>query len=148
MPREKLIDINLSQYVQQEGYDVPWSRFADDAWSLDPVEVDVLMQKVKKTGITLRDFVGAKPLCGIKTGCNEAYLIPDEIKKRLVRDDPKSAEVIKPYLRGQDIKRWNSDWQGLWIILLKSSTNYKWTWTGFSSSEKAEQVFAQEYPSI
>jgi TaqI-like C-terminal specificity domain len=146
--REKLADINLPQYVQQEGYNVPWSRFTEDAWSLDPVEVDVLMQKVKNTGITLRDFVGTKPLCGIKTGCNEAYLISDEIKKRLVRDDPKSAEVIKPYLRGQDVKRWNPHWQELWIILLKSSSNYKWKWAGSGSPEEAERVFAQEYQSI
>ncbi|MCY7273936.1 MAG: Eco57I restriction-modification methylase domain-containing protein, partial [Phormidesmis sp. CAN_BIN44] len=148
VPREKLQDINLSQFVQQEGFEVPWSRFTTNAWSLDPVEVDALMQKVKNTGVTLKAFVGAKPLCGIKTGCNEIYLVTDEVKQRLVRDDPRATEVIKPYLRGQDIKRWKPDWQKLWIILLKSSANYQWKWARSSSLEEAEQVFAQEYPSV
>ena len=117
VPREKLSDINLTQYVQQEGYTIPWSRFTAEAWSLEPPAVDDLMQKIKDVGVPLKDFAGVKPCYGIKTGLNEAFLIDNETRNRLIKADPKSAEVIKPYLRGQDIKRWVPDWQNLWMIL-------------------------------
>ncbi|MEQ9549411.1 MAG: Eco57I restriction-modification methylase domain-containing protein [Coleofasciculus sp. G3-WIS-01] len=116
VPREKLSDINLTQYVQQEGYTIPWSRFTAEAWSLEPPAVDELMQKIKDVGVPLKDFAGVKPCYGIKTGLNEAFLIDSETRNRLINADPKSAEIIKPYLRGQDIKRWVPDWQKQWMI--------------------------------
>jgi hypothetical protein len=60
-----------------------------------------------------------KPYYGIKTGLNEAFLIDTATKERLVREDPKSAEIIKPYLRGQDIKRWSPEWDGVWMIFTR-----------------------------
>lgn len=119
VPREKLSDINLTQYVQQEGYTVPWSRFTAEAWSLEPPAVDELMQKIRNVGVPLKDFAGVKPYRGVLTGFNEAFLIDNETRNRLIKAEPKSAEVIKPYLRGQDIKRWVPDWQNLWMIFTR-----------------------------
>ena len=58
VPRNKLKDINLSQYVDQEGFSVEWSRFSEQAWSLESPQVDLLMQKIKNIGISLKDFLG------------------------------------------------------------------------------------------
>jgi hypothetical protein len=55
------------------------------------------MQKIKQVGVPLKDFAGVKPLYGIKTGFNEAFLIDEATKNSLVQADPKSAEIIKPY---------------------------------------------------
>jgi hypothetical protein len=119
VPREKLSDINLSQYIQQEGYTAPWSRFTAEAWSLEPPAVDELMQKIKDVGVPLKDFTGIKPCYGIKTGLNEAFLIDEATKNNIVKSDPSSAKIIKPYLRGQDIKRWTPDWQNLWLVFTR-----------------------------
>ncbi|MBE9238964.1 class I SAM-dependent DNA methyltransferase, partial [Anabaena aphanizomenioides LEGE 00250] len=110
--------INLTQYVQNEdnSYTIPWSRFSANAWSLEPPAVDELMQKIQRVGVPLKEFASVKPICGIKTGLNEAFFIDDATKKKLVLDDPKCAEIIKPILRGQDIKRWCPEWDNLWII--------------------------------
>ncbi|MFM7369641.1 MAG: TaqI-like C-terminal specificity domain-containing protein, partial [Sphaerospermopsis kisseleviana] len=77
------------------------------------------MQKIQRVGVPLKEFAGVKPLYGIKTGFNEAFFIDDATKKKLVLDDPKCAEIIKPILRGQDIKRWCPEWDNLWIIFVK-----------------------------
>ena len=147
VPREKLAGLNLAQYVQEEGYDVPWDGFSGAAWSLEPPAVHELMQKIRDRGVPLKDFVGSKPYYGIKTGLNEAFLIDDATRNRLVQADPGCAEIIKPYLRGQDIKRWSPHWNHLWMILLKSSANHQWPWSGQDTAE-AEECFAQCYPSI
>jgi type I restriction-modification system DNA methylase subunit len=98
VPREKLSDINLAQYVQQEGYTVPWSRFTGEAWSLEPPAVDELMQKIRDVGVALKDFAGVNLIRGILQVLIEAFLIDNETRNRLIQDDPKSAEIIKPCL--------------------------------------------------
>ena len=53
---------------------------------------------------------------GIKTGFNEAFIIDNQTKEALVAEDPKSAKIIKPVVRGRDIRRYQVDWKGLWLI--------------------------------
>jgi hypothetical protein len=108
--------------------------------------VDDLMAKIRENGVPLAEYTGVKPLNGIKTGLNEAFLIDTPTKERLVREDPRLAEVIKPYLRGQDIKRWSPEWRGLWIIVLKSSSDQVWPWS--EASDDAEEIFRQTCPSL
>ncbi|MEG4492464.1 Eco57I restriction-modification methylase domain-containing protein [Microcoleus sp. D3_18_C4] len=146
VPREYLAKINLTQYVQQHGYQISRDRFTANAWSLEPPAVDDLMQKIQRVGVPLKDFAGVKPYRGILTGLNEAFLIDEATKNSLVQADPKSAEIIKPLLRGQNIKRWSPEWENLWIILLKSSSDSVWPWS--TANDKAEEVFAQTFPSV
>ena len=53
---------------------------------------------------------------GIKTGFNAAFIIDNETKDALIAEDPKSAEIIKPVLRGRDIQRYQAQWKGMWLI--------------------------------
>ena len=53
---------------------------------------------------------------GVKTGFNEAFIISGEKRKELIKQDPKSAEIIKPVLRGKDIKRYGYDFVELYLI--------------------------------
>jgi len=43
------------------------------------------------------------------TGLNEAFIINEAKRKELIEKDPKSEEIIKPILRGKDIKRYGYD---------------------------------------
>ena len=146
IPRDRSGELSLENYVHEHSYTVPWSRFGAAPWSLEPPEVDGLMARIRERGVPLAEFVGAKPLYGIKTGLNEAFLIDDATRTALIRDDPGCAAIIKPYLRGQDIGRWVPDWRGLWMIVLKSSGNFAWPWS--DAGEEAEAVFKRTYPSL
>ena len=53
---------------------------------------------------------------GVKTGFNKAFIIDNETKEELVAKDPRSAEIIKPVLRGRDIQRFRAKWAGMWLI--------------------------------
>jgi hypothetical protein len=145
-PREALKVVQLDGYVRRFGHAIPQRRLGAAPWSLEAGDVDDLMAKIKQVGMPLAEFAGMKPFYGIKTGFNEAFLIDTPTKERLVREDPRSAEIIKPYLRGQDIKRWVPEWDGLWLIVLKSSNDFAWPWR--SSVEDAELIFRQTYSSI
>lgn len=58
------------------------------------------------------------------TGFNEAFIISNEIKEELLDSDPKSAELIRPILRGRDVKRYGYHFSNLWIIATFPSRNY------------------------
>jgi type I restriction-modification system DNA methylase subunit len=146
VPRDRSPDLSLEHYVHEHAYSVPWSRYNANAWSLESPEVEALMERLRERGVLLTEFIGDKPYCGVLTGLNEAFLIDDATRIELVRADPACAELIKPYLRGQDLGRWLPNWQGLWMIVLASSVNRAWPWTG--AGDSAETVFARTYPSL
>jgi len=118
-PREKLHQIELSRYVREYSHTVLQSRFTSRAWSLETSAADDLMVKIRRVGMPLGEFASVKPYYGIKTGLNEAFLIDTPTKERLIREDGNSTDLIRPYLRGQDIKRWSPEWQGLWMIFAR-----------------------------
>src|SRR5260370_25724622 len=64
---------------------------------------------------TLGEVYGA-PLYGIKTGLNEAFIIDTPTRDRLVKQDKKSAKLLKPFLKGEDINRWRVEPEGLFLI--------------------------------
>ncbi len=74
------------------------------------------MQKIQRVGVSLKNFAGVKPYRGILKGFNDAFFLDEATKNSLVKADPKSAEIIKPLLRGQDIKRWYPQWDEIWVI--------------------------------
>jgi hypothetical protein len=118
-PREVLGHVELANYAREHSYSVPIRRFGAKPWSLERPEVEELMDKIRRIGEPLGEFMGVSPLYGIKTGLNQAFLIDTVTKERLIQEDPNCAKVIKPYLRGQDIKRWAPDWAGLWMIFAR-----------------------------
>jgi Eco57I restriction-modification methylase/TaqI-like C-terminal specificity domain len=119
VPREALSGIDLDSYVETEGYDTSWLDFTSAAWSLERPEIRALVAKIHNIGIPLNKFSNTKPFWGIITGFNDAFLIDEETKNRIVEEDPRASEIIKPYLRGQDINRWNSEWENLHMIFVR-----------------------------
>ena len=84
------------------------------AWIiLNKTEKDIL-DKVKKFK-PLKDW-NIQINYGIKTGFNEAFIIDEETKNKLIKEDKKSKEIIKPLLRGRDIKRYSYDFKNLYLI--------------------------------
>ncbi len=146
IPREQLRVEDLSRQITAEGFEVPRDRLGASAWTLEPFGVVALLEKIRRAGVPLKEYAHALPLMGIKTGFNDAFLIDTATKEKLVATDPKSAGLFKPYLRGQDIDRWQAEWDGLWMLALKSSGNHPWPWT--EAGDQAEAVFASTYPAI
>ena len=87
----------------------------DEPWTiLSPAEAS-LKQKIDKIGTPLKAW-DVSIYRGVVTGYNDAFIIDTATKERLCREDPKSAEILKPVLRGKDIKRYHHQWAGLWLI--------------------------------
>ena len=73
------------------------------------------MDKMLATGTPLRDWDVAM-YRGATTGLNSAFVIGDATRQALIEADAKSADIIKPVLRGRDIQRYRANWSGLYLI--------------------------------
>ena len=87
-------------------------------WTLDDPRVLKLMEKLRAAGRSLGEVVEGKFYRGIVTGFNEAFVIDEAKRAELIAADPKSAEVIKPFLRGRDVQRWKAEWAGLYLLAI------------------------------
>jgi hypothetical protein len=148
IPREAVPQKGLSAAVAAATYPLPRAHFTRQSWTLEPPEVVRLLDKIRRNGVPLAEYAGVKPYRGILTGLNEAFLIDTPTRDQLVRDDPKCGEIIRPYLRGQDIERWWSPPSGLHMIVMKSSGDYPWPWSGAPDDAAAETLFKEAYPSL
>ncbi|PKA12102.1 restriction endonuclease subunit R [Leptospira meyeri] len=134
--------VSLNDAVKKSSYTVDLSSLEDKGWSLSNQKESALLDKIKKAGIPLGEYVEGKIYRGVLTGLNEAFVIDEETKNRLVAEDPKSAEVIKPFLEGKDIKRYAHLQNKKWLILFpKGYTNERKKLNKSFSIEK-------EYPAI
>ena len=92
------------------------NRFDNSAsWViLSPIEQSI-KRKIEAVGTPLKDW-NVKIYRGILTGYNDAFIIDGAKKDELIAADPKSAEIIRPILRGRGIKRYGYDFADLWLI--------------------------------
>jgi hypothetical protein len=148
IPRDAVPEKGLAAAVGDATYPLPLTNLTKDGWILQPPAEAALFAKIRRNGVRLAEYAGLKPLYGIKTGFNEAFLIDGPARDKLVADDPACADVIKPYQRGQDIDRWWSPPSGLYMIVLKSSGDYPWPWADAPDVPEAERRFHATYPSL
>ena len=131
---------NLSVFVQQSGTECEFRN--SDSWViLSPIEQSI-KRKIEAVGTPLKDW-DIQINYGIKTGYNEAFIIDtakrDEILDNCQSEDERerTAELIRPILRGRDIKRYGYNWANLWLIN---------THNGIRG--KLERIHIEEYPAV
>ncbi len=74
-----------------------------------------IKEKIEAVGTPLKDW-DINIYRGILTGYNEAFIIDGGTKDELIAKDSKNAEIIKPLLRGRDIKRYGYEFADKWLI--------------------------------
>jgi hypothetical protein len=119
------------------------SDLESGGWRIEDRTVLDLLEKIKRAGVPLKEYVEGKIYYGIKTGFNEAFVIDDDTRKQLIKEDKKSAEVIKPFLRGRDIKRYAIEDPKLWLIYIP----FQWTNNARKKIEP-EPFIKKTYPAI
>ena len=140
----------MSVFVRQNAIAMEYTK---DAWAiLNPIEQSI-KAKIEKYGTPLKDW-DITINYGIKTGCNEAFIISGEKRKELIAEDPKSDEIIRPILRGRDIKRYGYEFADLWLIATFPSKHYdiddypavkKWLQSFGKKLEQTGEEYIDEY---
>ena len=118
---------NLSVFVQQQGTFCDFS--GGDSWViLSPIEQSI-KRKIEAVGTPLKDW-DINIYRGVLTGCNEAFIISTEKRNEILancktEDERKrTEELIRPILRGRDIKRYGYEWADLYLIATFPARHY------------------------
>ena len=117
----------MSDFVQQCGTVCEFT--GSDSWViLSPIELSI-KRKIEAVGTPLKDW-DVNIYRGVLTGCNEAFIISTEKRNEILsncKDDDertRTEALIRPILRGRDIKRYSYEWANLWLIATFPSRHY------------------------
>lgn len=127
---------SLYDFVKENGYFM--SSLNHNAWVVGEKDIYNIKDFIEKQGKLIANW-DIEINYGIKTGFNDAFIIPNNIKEQIIEEDPKSAEIIKPILRGKDIDAWFPEFEGFWLI---NSHN------GVKNSGIEKINVQREYPAI
>ena len=89
---------------------------------LSPIEQRI-KEKIEKVGVPLKEW-DIRINYGIKTGCNEAFIIDKTKRDELIKQSPNSVDIIRPILRGKDIKKYGYNFADKYLIATFPSRKY------------------------
>jgi len=117
---------SLDNEVAEVAKGLPVSAFEGESWSLASVAETAVLEKMEQSSRPLSEYVAGEIRRGIITGLNEAFIIDAETRERLVKENPKSAEIIKPVVVGSDVDRYGVNCNQRYLI---------WTYVGVDLSQ-------------
>ena len=108
---------DLKEYVSSHTSSVNLGTLDDDGWQLVSKKTQEVLTKTAKASITLGEYTGGEIYMGILTGLTEAFVIDDKTKKELVSKDSRSSEILKPFVMGKDIQRYDTPIINKYLVL-------------------------------
>jgi type I restriction-modification system DNA methylase subunit len=136
---------NLTQAIQLEHAKLKQAALSNDSWQMEDESLSTLRTELTTGHKTLKEVYGS-PYRGILTGLNEAFVIDGTTRARLIKEDPKSAELIKPFLEGKDLQKWRVESRDIYLILIpRGFTKAK---VACETEDEAWKWFEKEYPSL
>lgn len=139
----ELSTIFFSETPSPEPDDTSETQGESSYYRRDPNRSEDLLSKLLNIRTSLGVLVRPGDIhTGITPGYMRAFEIDEFTCKQLKNDDPKSGELIKPFLKP---RKWMGE--SAHVICIPSSKNKRWPWTGRNPSE-AERIFETTYPAI
>ncbi|WP_434086530.1 TaqI-like C-terminal specificity domain-containing protein [Pontibacter populi] len=116
---------SLTNYVAENAFDVQADLLPASGWTLSNSIAQQLLEKLKNTGTPLGEYVDGKIYRGVLTGLNEAFVIDEATAERLIDEDERSARVIKRFIAGRDVKRYQKPKVDKYLILFPAGFTYE-----------------------
>ena len=137
---------NIARYLNSNGVVIEMP-VKGEPWAILSATELGLKRKIETVGKPLKDW-DINIYRGIITGFNKAFIIDKATREKLVAQDSKSVEIIKPLLRGRDIKRYGAQWAKFHLLFIPWHFPLHEDSTVTGASEEAESLFKKSYPAI
>jgi hypothetical protein len=106
----------VNDVISSHSYSIDTARLSGEVWSLISSDEARLLDKLALAGQPLADYCNNRIFMGIKSGLTEAFVIDRDTRAKILAEDPGASEILKPYLNGRDIRRYQIDSPGLYLI--------------------------------
>ncbi len=115
-------DENLEEFVKKNNFDYLQNDLKKEGFIFTSKQELEIKKIIDKKGKKLKsEDWNIQIKSGIKTGFNQAFIIDGALKDELISKDNKNSEIIKPLLRGRDIKRYSYEFGDKWLINLHNN---------------------------
>ena len=109
------INLKTQKFIQ-----IPQSTLSETNFTFLDSSKFELKSKIEKVAKPLKDW-GVNINYGVKSGLNEAFIIDSDTRDKILNncvgeEREQIQKLIRPILRGRDIKRYDYEWAGLWLI--------------------------------
>ena len=129
--------------LSAKAIDIAQGDQPDEGWQLEEDEHRALFSKLMARGIPLGTMVEGELYRGILTGLNDAFIISTAIREKLLASDPSATAIIKPLVRGEDLRPWYQEEEGRWLIVFTAGWTRATFGVGLSESEAWDKLRAQ-----
>ncbi|MDI3340661.1 MAG: N-6 DNA methylase [Sphaerobacter sp.] len=113
----------FDQQVAEKLFPIAIHDQPDAGWQLTGTPERKLLAKLQAGRSTLGDVLSRRLYRGVLTGLNDAFIVDHKTRDRLIAEDPHSAEILRPILRGEDLRPWYQEDEGRWLIFARRGIN-------------------------
>ena len=138
---ESISNTDLEKLVESKSFKVDEKNLTESGWYLTDIHQTNILRKLSAHGILLKEFIRGEAYSGVKTGYDEAFVIDKSIYHQITSKHKKYCEILKPYLEGKDVHRYEIPSSDKYVILIPKG----WT-ISHSKLSDAWQWFKNEYP--
>ena len=139
---------DVTRHLTEDMFPMSQADLAPETWRVESKTTLQLLDRIKRSGTPLGEYVKGRFYYGIKTGLNEAFVVGREKRDELIAAHPSSAEVLKRFLRGRDVKRWRVEFEEQYLLFVPWHFPLHEEVSIAGPSKKAEKAFEERYPAI
>jgi len=136
--------ISLDDKLVTEGTLQDNKSLSGNNWNFSSSLDFIIFDKMKKVSVPLGKYVDEKIFYGLKTGLNEAFIIDESTKNKLISEEGNSQNFIKNFINGDDVRKYQIFFKNQYLILFEKG----WTNKNSGSSEDKWQWFEKNFPAI
>jgi len=122
---KKLDFPSLPEEVRAVGTQLNERALRGGNWTLTVASELAILEKIQQVGVPLSEYVDDKIFRGVVTGYNEAFVINRATRDRLIAEDARSVEMIKPFVVGDDVRKYRINFQDSYLIFTRRGVNIK-----------------------
>ncbi|WP_310414612.1 Eco57I restriction-modification methylase domain-containing protein, partial [Chamaesiphon sp. OTE_8_metabat_110] len=113
-----LQNLNVKDVITQDGSVLPHNAIIGENWLLTDNITAKRINQMESASIPLSKYVNGEIYYGVKTGFNQAFSIDENIRVKLISENPASEEIIKPLLEGKDVDKWNIKYKDRYLLYM------------------------------
>ncbi len=115
--------VSVADALSRAGISHPRERWTAEPWHIDSDDDGRLLESLRTRGPTLGEIVGRRWSRGVVTGCNRAFVIDRAARDALVADEPAAAALVRPFIKGRDVRNWTPGPIDRYVLLIDHGTS-------------------------
>lgn len=140
--------LSLHKQIEETSFLIETQNLDPEGWQLNNPIKKRLLDKLWKKSVPLEKYIDGEAYRGVLTGLSEAFVIDEEVKQRLILEDSKSEEIIKPMLMGRDIQKYAAANHSKYLLYIPWHFPFQFEKVTKDTFLRSETAFRENYPAV